>query len=53
MRVYARSDLVMGKRHDLTEIVPPRPRAAAGAEKARAGLLGQVDEQLPGCAAAG
>lgn len=43
--VYAGSDPVTGRRHDLTEIVPPSPRAAAEAEKVRTRLLGQVDER--------
>ena len=45
MRVYAGSDPLTGKRHDLTEVVPPGPRAAAEAEKVRTRLLNQVDEQ--------
>jgi hypothetical protein len=45
VRVYAGSDPLTGKRHDLTEVVPPGPRAAAEAEKVRARLLNQVDEQ--------
>ena len=34
-----------GKRHCLTEIIPPSPRAAKDAEKARTRLMSQVDEQ--------
>ena len=34
-----------GKRHYLTETIPPGPRAAKDAEKARTRLLSQVDEQ--------
>src|SRR4051794_7862285 len=45
VRVYAGSDPLTGKRHDLTEVVPPGPRAAAEAEKARTRLLNQVDER--------
>lgn len=45
VRVYAGSDPVTGKRHDLTEIVPSGPRAAAEAEKVRTRLLGQVDDR--------
>ena len=45
MRVYAGSDPLTGKRHDLTEVVPPGPKAAAEAEKVRTRLLNQVDEQ--------
>src|SRR5690242_20110129 len=45
VRVYAGTDPLTGKRHDLTEVVPPGPRAAAEAEKVRARLLNQVDER--------
>ncbi|MGF1652915.1 MAG: tyrosine-type recombinase/integrase, partial [Actinomycetales bacterium] len=45
VRVYAGTDPVSGKRHDLIEVVPPGRRAAAGAEKARTRLLNQVDEK--------
>jgi integrase len=45
VRVYAGSDPLTGKRHDLTEVVPPGPRAAAEAEKVRSRLLNQVDER--------
>src|ERR671910_3769470 len=45
VRVYAGSDPVTGKRHDLTELVPPGPKAAAEAEKVRTRLLSQVDER--------
>ena len=45
VRVYTGSDPVTGKRHDLTELVPPGPRAAAEAEKVRTRLLGQLDER--------
>ena len=45
VRVYAGSDPVTGKRHDLTEIVPPGRRAAAEAERVRTRLLGQLDER--------
>ena len=44
VRVCAGADPLAGKRHDLTEVVPPGPRAAAEAEKVRARLLSQVDE---------
>ena len=44
VRVYAAPDTLTGKRHDLTEVVPPGPRAAAEAEKVRARLLNQVDD---------
>lgn len=52
VRVYAGSDPVTGKRHDLTEIVPPGPGAAAEAERVRTRLLSQVDERpaAPGAA---
>jgi hypothetical protein len=43
--VYAGSDPVTGKRHDLTELVPPGPKAAAEAERVRTRLLSQVDER--------
>ena len=33
VRVYAGIDPVSGKRHHLTEIIPPGPRAAREAEK--------------------
>jgi integrase len=45
VRIYAGSDPVTGKRHDLTELVPPGPRAAAEAEKVRTRLLSQLDER--------
>src|SRR4051794_26673927 len=45
VRVYAGSDPLTGKRHDLTEVVPAGPRAAAEAEKVRTRLLNQVDER--------
>src|SRR3954469_11701845 len=45
VRVYAGSDPLTGKRHHLTEVVPPGHRVAAEAEKLRARLLNQVDEQ--------
>src|SRR6059058_3247490 len=45
VRVYAGSDPLTGKRHDLTEVVPPGPKAAAEAEKVRTRLLNQVDER--------
>src|SRR4051794_4078308 len=44
-RVYAGSDTRTGKRHDLTEVVAPGSGAGAEAEKVRARLLKQVDEQ--------
>ena len=45
VRVYADIAPVSGKRHHLTEITPPGPRAAREAEKARTRLLAQVDER--------
>ncbi len=45
VRVCAGFDPLPGTRHDLTEVVPPGPRAAAEAERVRARLLDQVDEQ--------
>src|SRR6188508_1214088 len=44
VRVYAGIDPVSGKRHHLTEIIPPGPRAAREAEKVRTRMLAQVDE---------
>lgn len=43
MKVYAGFDPVSGKRHDLDEVVPAGPRAAA--ERIRTRLLHEVDEQ--------
>lgn len=45
VRVYGGADPVTGRRHDLTEIVAPGPRAAREAEKVRTRLLAQVDER--------
>ena len=45
VRVFAGVDPVSGKRHDLVEIVPAGPKAAAEAEKVRTRLLRQVDEK--------
>jgi integrase len=45
VRVYAGTDPVTGKRHDLVEVVPPGPKAAAEAEKVRTRLLSQLDER--------
>jgi integrase len=45
VRVYAGTDPLTGKRHDLVEIIPPGPRATALAEAARTRLLSQVDER--------
>jgi len=45
VRVYARKDPVSGRRHDLVEIVPAGPKAAAQAEAVRTRLLNQVDER--------
>jgi integrase len=44
VRVYAGIDPVTRKRHYLTEIIPPGPRPAKDAEKARTRLLSKVDE---------
>ncbi|MHA6796773.1 tyrosine-type recombinase/integrase [Pseudonocardia bannensis] len=44
MKVYAGVDRLSGRRHYLTETIPPGPRAAADAEKVRTRLLNQVDE---------
>jgi len=45
VRVFAGLDPVSGQRHDLIEIVPAGPKAAAEAEKVRTRLLQQVDEK--------
>jgi integrase len=45
VRVYAGTDPVTGKRHDLVEVVPAGPKAAAEAEKVRTRLLSQLDER--------
>jgi integrase len=45
VRVYAGIDPVTGRRHYLTEIVPPGPKAARQAEVARTRLLNQVNER--------
>jgi hypothetical protein len=45
VRVYAGKDPVSGRRHDLVEVVPPGPKAAAQAEAVRTRLLNQVDER--------
>jgi len=44
-RVYAGLDPVTKKRHYLTEVIPPGPKAAKEAEQARTRLLNQVDER--------
>ena len=45
VRVYAGKDPVTGRRHDLVEVVPAGPKAAAHAEALRTRLLNQVDER--------
>jgi hypothetical protein len=45
VKVYAGTDPVSGKRHDLTEIIKPRPKAEREAQKALTRLLNQLDEQ--------
>ncbi|MEU0157235.1 tyrosine-type recombinase/integrase [Micromonospora fulviviridis] len=45
MKVYAGVDPISGKRHYLTETIPPGRTAAKEAEKARTRLLAQVDER--------
>lgn len=42
VRVYAGKDPVSGRRHDLVEVIPPGPKAAALAEATRTRLLNQV-----------
>lgn len=43
VRVYAGIDPLTRKRHYLTEVVPPGPKAAAKAEKVRTRSLSEVD----------
>jgi hypothetical protein len=43
--VYAGEDPVVGKWHDLVEVIPPGPQAAALAEAARTRMLNEVDER--------
>jgi len=45
VRVYAGEDPLTGKRHDLIEVIPAGPHAAAQAEAARVRLLTEVDER--------
>jgi integrase len=45
VKVYAGSDPITGRRHDLTETIPAGPRAQREAEKALTRLLNQVDER--------
>jgi integrase len=45
VRVYAGTDPVTKRRHDLVEVVPRGPKAAALAEAVRTRLQNQVDEQ--------
>jgi hypothetical protein len=45
VRICAGIDPVSKKRHDLTETIPPGPRAAAEAEKVRARFLSEVAER--------
>jgi integrase len=45
VKVYAGTDPVSGRRHDLTETVPPGPTAQRDAQKALTRLLNQLDEQ--------
>jgi len=45
VRVYAGVDPLTKRRHDLVEVVPPGPTAAAEAERVRTRLLNQVDER--------
>jgi len=45
VRVYAGKDPVTGRRHDLVEVIPAGPKAAAEAEATRTRLLNQVDER--------
>jgi hypothetical protein len=43
VRVYAGKDPVTGRRHDVVEVIPAGPKAAAEATRTR--LLNQVDER--------
>jgi integrase len=45
VRVYAGADPLTGKRHDLVEIIPAGPKAAALAEAARTRMFSEVDER--------
>jgi integrase len=45
VRVYAGVDPISGRRHDLTEVIPPGPKAASLAEATLTRFLNQVDEQ--------
>jgi Site-specific recombinase XerD len=45
VKVYAGTDPVSGKRHDLTEVIPAGPKAEREAQKALTRLLNQLDEQ--------
>jgi integrase len=45
VKVYAGIDPITGKRHDLTDTIPPGPTANKDAEKALTRLLSQLDEK--------
>ncbi|MEQ4206181.1 tyrosine-type recombinase/integrase [Actinopolymorpha sp. B9G3] len=45
VRVYTGKDPITKRRHYISEVIPPGPRAATLAEKARTRLLNQVDER--------
>ena len=45
VRIYAGTDPVSGRRHDLVEVIPAGPQASRLAEEARTKLLNQVDER--------
>ncbi|WP_252299366.1 tyrosine-type recombinase/integrase [Salinispora arenicola] len=45
VKVYAGTDPITGKRHDLTDTIPPGPTAKKDAQKALTRLLGQLDEK--------
>src|SRR4051794_4771405 len=45
VKVYAGTDPVTGKRHDLMEVIPAGPKAQREAQKALTRLLNQLDEQ--------
>jgi integrase len=45
VKVYAGVDPVSGRRHDLSETIPPGPKAEREAQRAMTRLLNQLDEK--------
>ena len=45
VRVYAGTDPITGKRHDLIDVIPPGPKATDLAEEALTRFLNQIDEK--------